>query len=36
MLAGLIAVAISGTMQIGGVKKVWEINDNYGRLNFFE
>ncbi|KAK2569132.1 Sodium-coupled monocarboxylate transporter 1 [Acropora cervicornis] len=36
MVAGLIAVAISGTMQIGGVKKVWEINDNYGRLNFFD
>ena len=36
MVAGLTAVAISGTMQNGGVKKVWKINDNYGRLNFFE
>ena len=36
MVAGLTAVAISGTVQIGGVNKVLVVNDNYGRLNFFE
>lgn len=35
MIAGLIAVAVSGTYQVGGVKKVWEINEKYDRLNFF-
>ena len=36
MIAGLIAVAVSGTYQVGGVKKVWEINEKYDRLNFFK
>lgn len=36
MLAGLVTVAIVGSMEVGGVKKVWEINQNYERINFFE
>ena len=36
MLAGLIVVAVTGSMEVGGLKKVWEINQNHGRINFFE
>ena len=36
MLAGLVTVAVVGSMEVGGVTKVWEINQNYGRINFFE
>ena len=36
MLAGLITVAVTGSIEVGGLKKVWEINQNYGRINFFE
>jgi len=36
MLAGLVTVAIVGSMEVGGVKKVWEINQNYTRINFFD
>ena len=36
MLAGLVTVAIVGSMEVGGITRVWEINRDYGRLNFFE
>jgi len=36
MLAGLVTVAVVGSVEVGGVTKVWEINQNYGRINFFE
>jgi len=36
MLAGLVTVAVVGSMEVGGVTKVWEINQNYGRINFFD
>lgn len=36
MLAGLITVAVTGSLEVGGIKKVWEINQRYGRINFFE
>lgn len=36
MLAGMLTVAVTGTIEVGGVKKVWEINEKYGRINFFE
>ncbi|KAJ7384424.1 hypothetical protein OS493_021836 [Desmophyllum pertusum] len=36
MLAGLIIVAVTGSMEVGGLKKVWEINQNHGRINFFD
>ena len=36
MLAGLVIVAITGSIQVGGLQKVWEINQKYGRINFFE
>lgn len=36
MVAGLITVFIVGTVNVGGFDKVWRINKNRGRLNFFE
>lgn len=36
MLAGMLTVAVTGTIEVGGVKKVWEINEKYGRINFFD
>ena len=36
MLAGLITVAVTGSLEVGGIKKVWDINQRYGRINFFE
>lgn len=36
MLAGLVIVAITGSMQVGGLQNVWEINQKHGRINFFE
>ena len=32
----MLTVAVTGTIEVGGVKKVWEINEKYGRINFFE
>ncbi|RMX60095.1 hypothetical protein pdam_00004501 [Pocillopora damicornis] len=34
MLAGLITVAVSGSLEVGGLSKVWEINKKHGRINF--
>jgi len=36
MLAGLVIVAITGSIEVGGLQKVWEINQKHGRINFFE
>ena len=36
MLAGLVIVAVSGSIEVGGLQKVWEINQRHGRINFFE
>lgn len=36
MLAGLITVAVSGSLEVGGLSKVWEINKKHGRINFSE
>lgn len=35
MVAGLIIVVIVGSIEVGGFANVWEINDKFGRLNFF-
>ena len=36
MVGGLIAVAVKGTIEVGGLNRVWEINKDFERLNFFE
>ena len=36
MLAGLVIVAVIGSIEVGGLQKVWEINQKHGRINFFE
>ena len=36
MLAGLVIVAVTGSIEVGGLQKVWEINREHGRINFFE
>lgn len=36
MIAGLIVVVIVGSIEVGGFDRVWQINKDFGRLNFFE
>ena len=36
MVAGLITVVIVGSIEVGGFDKVWQINKEFNRLNFFE
>jgi len=36
MLAGLIIIAVAGVVEVGSLRKVWEINKKHGRVNFFE
>ena len=36
MVGGLVTVAVKGSMEVGGLSRVWEINKDFGRLNFFE
>lgn len=36
MLAGLVIVAVTGSIEVGGLQKVWEINREHGRINFFD
>ena len=35
MIVSLSIIIIKGTNQVGGFKKLWEINSDGGRLNFF-
>ncbi|CAL1546439.1 unnamed protein product [Lymnaea stagnalis] len=35
MLAGVLAILIKGTSDVGGPKKVWDIAERGGRFNFF-
>ena len=35
MIISLLIIIIKGTNQVGGLKKLWEINSDGGRLNFF-
>ena len=34
ILAGVLAIVIKGTMDAGGVAKVWEIAENGSRIQF--
>ncbi|XP_048584947.1 sodium-coupled monocarboxylate transporter 1-like [Nematostella vectensis] len=36
MVAGLILVVVVGSMNVGGIGKVWEINEEFDRLDFFD
>jgi Na+/proline symporter len=36
MVAGLIVVLVVGSNEVGGLSKVWQINKDFGRMNFFE
>ena len=36
MVGGLIAVVIVGSIEVGGMSEVWRINQEFGRLTFFE
>ncbi|CAD5118651.1 DgyrCDS7339 [Dimorphilus gyrociliatus] len=36
ILAGLITVLVKGIISVGGFKRMWEINDQYGRIEFFK
>lgn len=35
-MVGFIIVVVSGSLEVGGLSKVWEINKKYGWINFFE
>lgn len=35
MLAGVLSIAIQGTIKAGGLRRVWEINNQWDRLHFF-
>lgn len=36
MVGGLITVAVIGSVEVGGLGKVWEINERFNRTTFFE
>ncbi|XP_059145999.1 sodium-dependent multivitamin transporter-like [Physella acuta] len=36
MLAGILAIVIQGTLKVGGMSRVWEINEEWGRIKFFK
>ncbi|XP_050398733.1 sodium-coupled monocarboxylate transporter 1 isoform X1 [Patella vulgata] len=36
MLAGLLAIVIQGSIVVGGMTEVWNINDAWGRIDFFD
>ncbi|XP_014778892.1 sodium-coupled monocarboxylate transporter 2 isoform X1 [Octopus bimaculoides] len=36
MLAGLLAIVIKGTVIVGGIQHVWEVNKQWGRIHFNE
>ncbi|KAH9489966.1 Sodium-dependent multivitamin transporter [Bulinus truncatus] len=35
MLAGILTIVIQGTLKVGGLSKVWDINDKWQRIRFF-
>lgn len=36
MVGGLITVAVIGSIEVGGLSKVWEINEKFNRTTFFD
>ena len=36
VMAGLIAITVQGSLDLGGLDKVWQIADHGGRIFFIE
>ncbi|XP_023933015.1 sodium-coupled monocarboxylate transporter 1 isoform X2 [Lingula anatina] len=36
MIGGILAIIIQGSLKVGGLEEVWNINDEGGRLDFFD
>ena len=36
MMGGLIAILVIGSVEVGGLDKVWQINKAYNRTTLFE
>lgn len=36
MFVGLLAALIKGIIALGGIKKIYDINLKFGRIEFFE
>ncbi|XP_021356513.1 sodium-dependent multivitamin transporter-like isoform X3 [Mizuhopecten yessoensis] len=36
MVAGILAIVIQGTISVGGLEKVWHINKEWDRIEFFD
>ncbi|XP_046563516.1 sodium-coupled monocarboxylate transporter 1-like, partial [Haliotis rubra] len=36
MLVGVLAIIIRGTYAVGGLREVWRINEEWGRIKFFD
>ncbi|XP_046581743.1 sodium-coupled monocarboxylate transporter 1-like [Haliotis rubra] len=36
MFAGLLAIVIQGSIVVGGIGEVWRINEEWGRITFFD
>ncbi|CAH1790095.1 unnamed protein product [Owenia fusiformis] len=36
MIGGLLAIVIKGTIEVGGIERVWEINQQSDRIEFFD
>ncbi|XP_048251305.1 sodium-coupled monocarboxylate transporter 1-like isoform X2 [Haliotis rufescens] len=36
MLAGVLAIVIKGISVVGGMEEVWRLNDEWGRIKFFD
>lgn len=36
ILTGLVVIAIGGVLEVGSLRDVWKINEEHGRINFFE
>ncbi|KAL4216282.1 Sodium-coupled monocarboxylate transporter 1 [Mactra antiquata] len=36
MIAGILAIVIQGTLKVGSLGEVWRLNDDWGRIQFWE
>ncbi|KAL5020353.1 hypothetical protein ScPMuIL_003245 [Solemya velum] len=36
MISGLLAIVIQGAIKVGGLGEVWRINDDWGRIHFWD
>ncbi|CAG5130556.1 unnamed protein product, partial [Candidula unifasciata] len=35
MIAGVLSIVIQGTISVGGISRVWEVNERWDRIKFF-